>query len=399
MSIFGNILSLLFDSKQTQTPVATRELKAQKNKATWDKMAANPVTTQTEVIVADIQNETDSIRTLSLTPSLAPSDTAQKPVSQRFHPGQFITCEFEVNGKKLKRAYSITSAEQETNTNGKLQISVKKEINGVVSNYIHDDLQVGDRFLIQGPSGDFVLPDSAERIVMIAGGVGITPFISQLRSQPENTESPGPEILLIYCCETPEDTAFRNELNRMARSNARLTVKYIYNHGQDAKRLSPEKLRLILEDWCSDPIQLEQNSTRFLLCGPAGLMEMAQESLSQQQVITERGIPSENILREAFFTAGQQNHKRPQSEQPIYFRRTNKTVTARPGQSILDAALQGGLEMQFSCQVGGCGHCKIKVHKGDVYSDEPNCLSSNELNAGYRLACLSYAASPLEIDA
>lgn len=90
----------------------------------------------------------------------------------------------------------------------------------------------------------------------------------------------------------------------------------------------------------------------------------------------------------------------PQEQaQTVHFTRQNREIQVIPGQTLLDAALRSGVSLDYGCQVGGCGHCRIRITSGDVTMDEPNCLSDEERAEGYRLACVSYPCSPLSVDA
>jgi ferredoxin len=75
-----------------------------------------------------------------------------------------------------------------------------------------------------------------------------------------------------------------------------------------------------------------------------------------------------------------------------------RTVTAKPGQTILEAGLEASVPMPYSCTLGGCGACKVKLTSGSTWADEPGCLSGEEQSAGYVLACISRAAGPCAVE-
>ena len=85
--------------------------------------------------------------------------------------------------------------------------------------------------------------------------------------------------------------------------------------------------------------------------------------------------------------------------QQLEFRASGRKVTQRPGETILDAGLRSGVKLDFSCTVGGCAACKIKVVSGDVTIDEPNCLSAQERAQGYVLGCSAHANESVVLDA
>src|SRR5690606_34918695 len=90
---------------------------------------------------------------------------------------------------------------------------------------------------------------------------------------------------------------------------------------------------------------------------------------------------------------------RPTTPQTIVFTRSGRSVEQQPGESILDAGLRAGIALEYSCTVGGCGHCKVRVTDGIPLLNEPNCLSDAERSGGWTLACSACATAPLQIDA
>jgi ferredoxin len=111
------------------------------------------------------------------------------------------------------------------------------------------------------------------------------------------------------------------------------------------------------------------------------------------------GATDSDIRSERFLPAATNTLPQAQVSTSVRFRRSGRTVTTEPGETLLEAGLRAGIEMPYSCQVGGCGHCKVKVLSGTTISNEPNCLSDQEREQGYRLACQSYACDATEVDA
>jgi ferredoxin len=118
-----------------------------------------------------------------------------------------------------------------------------------------------------------------------------------------------------------------------------------------------------------------------------------------EQGLRARGIDSARIHRERFLAAPQPVQAKPTQPFEIVFHKSHKLVTQQVGETILEAGLREGLALPFSCTVGGCGSCKMRVLEGAVALNEPNCLSQDERVTGHTLACSAYALGRLVVDA
>lgn len=126
--------------------------------------------------------------------------------------------------------------------------------------------------------------------------------------------------------------------------------------------------------------------SHYFLCGPDSFNDTLREALA------ERGVTAEAISSELFSTLSRASRPHPADPHPVVFRfgDSEKEVTVRPAETLLEAGLRAGVPMQFSCTMGGCGHCKVTVTGGDIATDEPNCLSDPERQAGQALACCAH---------
>ena len=158
--------------------------------------------------------ETPDIRTFRLMP---PSG---EPVPFTYLPGQFLTVEVPVGGKVVKRSYTIASSPTRSDY---VELSIKREDQGVVSRALHDSLSVGDSLTITGPSGVFTFTGDEEgSILLVSGGVGITPMMSVIRYLTDRAWDG--DIYLLHCCRTTDDFCFRDELEYLQRKHPRLNV-------------------------------------------------------------------------------------------------------------------------------------------------------------------------------
>lgn len=380
------------DSHRRTTTLSQRQREL--NRQQWDSVQLPETTTHRSVTVTRKVQESEDIVLLELSLDDG-SELAYKA-------GQFLTCHFLVpqnsaaakgsettEHKLVRRAYSIACAPG----SGNLCLAIKKLENGAASEFIHTQLKKGDQFEVSGPSGDFCLNDAVATRVFIAGGSGITPIKSQIDTLLEaGCDSP---VVLIYANRRQRSIAFKKHFKALEKIHANLHVVHVLsepaaNWKGIKGRLNKSALDAILKEHVPKKQLL---SAQFYLCGPEGLIDIA------EQFLTEQDVPVGQIKKEHFLPAASASHQRSDVNQQVYFSLSGQKVEARPDESLLEAGLRAGVALQSSCQVGGCGHCKVKLRSGEVSSDEPNCLSEEEFKQGYRLACLSYANSTVEIEA
>jgi ring-1,2-phenylacetyl-CoA epoxidase subunit PaaE len=295
-----------------------------------------------------------------------------KPFS--FKAGQYLTHCFEVGGTALKRAYSLSSAE-----GGRVACTVKAIPDGRASSYLLTQLKAGDRYSVLGPSGDFVLGEGDGPLAFLAAGSGITPTISLIETA--LARNPARRIRLVYVNRSDADVIFAARLEALHARHPNLEIIHVLS--QKNGRLDASR--------ASELLELPEGT--YYLCGPVGLMEAAEQGLRA------RGVATARIHRERFLAAAQPTQARPTEPQEIVFHRSHKLVTQQVGETILEAGLREGLALPFSCTVGGCGSCKMKVLEGPVALNEPNCLSADERVTGHTLACSAYALGRVVIDA
>lgn len=326
------------------------------------------------VRVAELRRETADAITLVLEP--------EDGVIPAFRAGQYFTHCFEIDGQVQRRAYSLSVPE-----GGGLACTIKLIPDGWVSSHIHEALQVGSRYRLIGPTGDFVLDEAdAGPLRFLAGGSGITPVISLVETA--LARNPRRDIRLVYASRSEADIIFAERLRELAQRHLSLDVVHVLSQpGADWQgqggRLDAVRIGALLG---RDP------AASFYLCGPAGLMDTAETALRAAGVDAAR-------IRHERFLAAPKTQSRSTEPQEILFKQSGRVVTQRPGESILEAGLREGLPLQFSCMVGGCAHCKIQVLEGEVALNEPNCLSPEERAAGYTLACSACATGPLAVAA
>ena len=311
-----------------------------------------------------------------------------------FRPGQFFTVLTDVGGEVVHRNYSASNAPGEP----ELHLTIKTKEGGRVSPLL-TLLQPGDRLRVRGPFGSFVVDAAHDadvhgprRLVLVAGGAGITPLVSIARTV--LAREPTAEIALVYANRRGADVIFGAALDALAR-----------DHGERFALLHVTgPLDRTTASRALDALPLASHPhVRFFVCGPDGMRDEVLAALAARG-IAERAIAIER------FSIG----PRPQvatssaalaaavgpGARPVAIRvkdRTHRT-TALPGATVLEAGLAAGAAMPFSCAVGGCGACKVKVLEGSVEVDEPNCLTDAERAAGFVLACVGRPCGPCVVE-
>lgn len=214
---------------------------------------------------------------------LEPSDN--QPIMD-FQPGQYIGLRMFVNGAEIRRNYSLSAA-----PNGRYyRISVKREQGGVASNYLHDGVQIGNTLELVPPSGEFVLADGERPVVLISGGVGITPTLAML----ERAMKTSRDITFIHCARNADVHAFREFINESSAGYPRLQHFYCYDEGADVGSTKPHAVGRLdaqrLTDWL--PSHTRDVDAYFL--GPKPFMKHVRDTL------VALGVPAAQARYEFF---------------------------------------------------------------------------------------------------
>jgi len=331
--------------------------------------------------VAEIVQETPSTRSFVL----AGPDGLAPPLSYR--AGQHLTLLVDVGGTTHRRCYSFSSSPL---AGGLPAITVKRVADGVVSRHLHEHLRTGGTLTALEPTGEFTLdtdPADSRHVVLVAGGVGITPLASLaetvLRAEPASRAT----LLTGNRCE--DEIIFRARLESLA---ALFGPRFVVRHALDDAPAGWAGLSGLLDG----PQVLRAVGSvavdAWFVCGPEPMMQGVCSSLA------EAGVPREHIRTERFAYASASTTRVPDHAAELHFAKSGRRVTARPGQTLLQAGLEAGIDLPSSCTMGGCGACKVRKLEGSVVMSEPNCLSEAEREAGYVLACCAYADTNVIID-
>lgn len=299
-----------------------------------------------------------------------------------YQPGQFITIIKEVNGKKIRRAYSLCTTPFEDENPA---VTVKRVPNGAMSNYLNDNIKAGDQLEIMEPMGLFTTkydPSNVRKAVFFGGGSGITPLMSIIRSI--LIKEPESELVLVYGNRNEEYIIFKELIAELEEKYpTRFKVIHILEEGEATYtgRPTPDMIKSICESIGSD------NKTEFYICGPQPMMDVVSAGLHLFGI-------SEKKIRMESFEAGKTSPNEiidtesAESEVTILLDGEEYSITVKRNASILDTALNDELDMPYSCQSGLCTACRGKCIEGQVSIDEAEGLSQDELDEGYVLTCV-----------
>lgn len=339
------------------------------------------------MVVCRTFDEVQGVRTLRL----VAQDGGGLPLL--YLPGQFLTVAVEHEGKRVKRSYTIASS---PTVRDYLEITVKREEHGIVSRFLHDKVQEGDELDISAPAGKFTFTgEEADSIVLIGGGVGITPLMSVVRYLTDRGWTK--PIYLLYCCRTTKDFIFQEELEYLQRRNPNLAVVATMTRERGTVWMGPTG-RLTPELISSAVPELVQQ--RVHICGPGPMMDAVKGMLS------ELHVPTSQVFTEAFGPAKKKTVDVATTEKvaeahaaAVTFSSSAVTVPIPASESVLDVADANGVDIDSSCRNGTCGSCKVKLLQGQVSMEVEDGLDAGEKEGGWILACQAMATEDVVVDA
>ena len=342
-----------------------------------------------ELKVVGMFRETESVRTFRL----APPDAS--PIPFDFRAGQFLNLALEIEGKRVSRSYTIASAPTRDHY---VELTVKREESGHVSRFLHDMLMTGQAVSISAPSGRFTFDSgSSDSVLLLAGGVGITPAMSILRDLTDRSW-PG-KIDLVFSIRSPSDLIFDEELRYLANrhSNLHVHVTVSRDAGPEWKglhgRITADLLKLCVPDVVDRPV---------FICGPDAM------AMATRNELLGLGVSPERIHLESFTPAAavaKDDGSRPDTEEKsgvefdITFSRSGRSLSIGANKTILEAAEAADVSIDYQCRSGICGTCRCKLLSGRVKMGIRDALSETDEAAGYILACQAHPAENTIVEA
>lgn len=321
-----------------------------------------------------------------------------------FKAGQYLTLKMEIDGKEVRRAYSICSSAG----SGILKVAVKEVAGGTFSSIANNTLKVGQTLDVFPPEGKFVLeaftstsydmaqePSSAQRAkakntyAAFAAGSGITPILSILKTVLE--EAPESKFVLVYGNKSATETIFHRELLELQLQNPdRLFIEFVYSRaeeeGSQFGRIQKSTVNYVLKNKLKG-----HDFHSFYLCGPEPMIEEVTE------VLKENGVTADKIHFELFTATedggevdaplkGHSNIKVIVDDEEFEFSMSREDV-------VLDAVLEEDIDAPYSCQGGICSTCIARIQEGTAKMRKNQILTDDEIAEGLVLTCQAHPTS------
>ncbi|XPP26864.1 MAG: 1,2-phenylacetyl-CoA epoxidase subunit PaaE [Leucobacter sp.] len=312
--------------------------------------------------------------------------------------GQYLALRAHFDDEEVRRSYSICRPP----ARDRISVAVKRDIGGLFSNWVNDNLKPGDELDVMTPQGTFTSNLSeldGKHVVGVAAGSGITPVITMAHRVLQRSETS--RFDLLYTNRSSLDVMFVEELAELKdRYPQRFALHHVLSREQRAApimsgRLDEEKLRTIFStivptSWVDE----------WVLCGPFELVQTTRDLLA------ELGV-DESHVRFELFTTGEPGAEAPRARQ-VEVKAGEKTFTidftldgtsgsvespVSANETILNAALRARSDVPFACAGGVCGTCRARVIEGSVNMHENYALEKDEVERGYVLTCQSHPTS------
>jgi ring-1,2-phenylacetyl-CoA epoxidase subunit PaaE len=311
-----------------------------------------------------------------------------------YEAGQYLTISASINNEEVRRSYSMCSSPI---TGEKITIAIKKVDGGRMSNYLNNEVSVGDKLEVMPPLGSFVLDENAQKaqnIVLWGGGSGITPLFSIIKTSLINL--PDCKCLLIYANRDEDNIIFNEELDSLAKTySGRFSVIYsLDNPKKDWSGMSGYLNHELVSEITRKELGLNYPTAHYYTCGPRPMMDIVVDSLKSI------GVRDDNIHTE-YFTAVSKNQitdEEQTTESNEVLDRSiqievfgqKKEVLVKVDQTILEAAQDAGMDPPYSCTVGVCTTCRARLRSGKASMDEREGLSDSEIDEGFVLTCQAH---------
>lgn len=315
-----------------------------------------------------------------------------------FNPGQYLTFNWRIPGEKRPaiRCYSLSDSPKDDF----YRISVKKvppprdnpdAPAGLVSNFIGDSLNEGEIIDVKAPDGGFFLePYDSTPVVLLGGGIGVTPVLSMLKTLKDLDSQR--EVHFFYGVRSSNDHALKNEIEDIRSTYANAKIYICYSNPLDSDE---EGKDYQFAERVSIPLlekTLKGKNYEYYLCGPPPFMNSLVEGLE------EWGVPKDQINYESFGPATVKKVKPKQEPSGEKFEITvgdEKVTWDGTHDSILECAEEGGVNLSSGCRVGKCGTCLVAIKSGEVeYSEKPDF----DVDNGSCLTCIGIPKTNIELD-
>ena len=330
--------------------------------------------------IAEIVDETHDAKSFVLVPDKEKGTTELAP----FKAGSYINVRTMLAGSVARRTYSLSSSPKEA-LEGKYRITVKLKEGGFLSAWLHNEAKVGDKLTATEPGGHVTHSGirDCKKVVALAGGSGITPFMSMAKAIDEGTEDF--EMTLLYGARTEADLVFRADYDAIAARCPKVKVVYVLSEEQK----EGFEAGFITAELIKKYAGAEQFS--IYAVGPGAMCdfldrELPKLGLAQKFIRMERteDVCDAGEVKDYTLT--------------VHYRDELHTIPARSDETVLTAFERAGLAVNNKCRVGYCGFCRSRLVKGEYHANRYEQLRIADKQFHYFHPCCSYPMSDMEIE-
>lgn len=329
--------------------------------------------------IANIKEETPETRTYIL---------QERSNQFHFEAGQFLTFSLMIDGEEIKRSYSISSAPHELPD---IRITMKRSQSGFASNFLFENLTIGDTLCAYPPIGEFTTQNAqhAKEIFLIGAGSGITPLISILKELLYSGTDK--QIYLLYGNRNTDSIIFRDELDALAEKYSGKFKLYniLSKPNIEWSGLKGRITKTFIRNFLQEK---KLADAHFFLCGPPAMMIETISALKNLNIYSDQ-IHQEYFKVFILQNADEDEEEIKQRQVTILFEGNEYKITVRPKDNILESALEYGLEIPNSCRVGQCTSCRARLISGKINLVDQTALSEKDIEKGYCLTCVGFPLS------
>lgn len=298
-----------------------------------------------------------------------------------FRAGQYVSLQAKIGDSLVSRPYSISSSPDEA-LEGRLSLGIEDA--GFFSGYMNNEAKIGDRFVMTEPSGEFHYENIRDKknIVCIAGGSGITPFLSMAKSVAEGNEDYN--MTLFYGAKDFENLAYRDELEVLKKSGVQIIYVLETAHEGCEQGFVTAKM---LEKY------VDINASTFFMCGPVAMYASILDELKPYN------LPLKSVRKDAA-TCGDLDIDNPKTFRlTVHMRNKVYEIDAKENETLLTSMERAGLNAPNKCRAGGCGFCHSKWLGGEyIIAKGRDGRREADRKFGFIHPCVTYPQSDMEID-
>jgi ferredoxin-NADP reductase len=344
-------------------------------------------------VVSRIHPRRMNLRVLEIIPQTATAKTfclerVDGPLPP-FRAGQYVNVMVNVEGVRTSRPYSISSAPGAE----RLELTVRDKPGGFVAPYLFNGLKVGDDLEATGPAGHFYYEPliDGEDLVFLAGGSGITPFMSMVRDTLQRRRPL--KINLLYGSRTAKDIIFKSELEKLAASHSNFAFSLVISEPPQGY----EGPKGFLDSKLIAQLVGDAKGKTFYLCGPRAMHDFCRAALNEMEVPQRK-------IRHELYGAPDDVSKEPGwpegLSKDVVFEvdvAGKKMILAKAGEPLLNALDRSGLVVPGLCRSGECSACRIRLLAGKVFVPSQAAVRESDRKLGYIHSCVSYPIDNLKI--